>query len=146
MAHRDRTTTYDPSQVIVTFGSLQLRGFQDGTFIKCARAEAKYTTKAGADGETARTRNLNRAGTVEVTLLQTSVSNAELLAKHIADENSAGGLTPEPLVVKDLNGNSLTVAGEAWIEKAPNEEYAKEVGGRVWIFGTGNLRLGPAGN
>jgi len=146
MSHNARTTTYDPSRIAITFGPVRISGIADATFCKVSRAESKYTTKAGADGETARSRNLNRIGTVEITLLQTSAANAELAALHLADEISDGGTPGLPLMVKDLEGNSLTVAFEAWIEKTPDEEYAKEVGERTWVFGTGNLVVHPAGN
>lgn len=146
MAFRERTSTYDPSTVVVTFGELRLEGFSDGTAIKVERSEDRYSTKVGLDGEGARTRNNNRGGTVEVTLLQTSLSNAALSNKAQLDDDSPTPLPPEPLTVKDLNGNSLHHASNAWIQKTPASEYAKEAGDRTWIFGTANLRNYDGGN
>ena len=146
MSYNERTSTYDPSQVVVTFGELRITGYADGTVIKVERDEDRYTKKIGVDGETGRTRNNNRGGTIEVTLLQTSASNLALSAKATADDDAPGGLPPEPLVVKDLEGNSLHVAAAAWIQKLPASEFAKELGQRTWIFGTGSLRQVDGGN
>jgi hypothetical protein len=146
MAYNERTTTYDPSEVVVTFGELRLSGYADGTVIKVERTEERYATKVGLDGEGGRARNNNRAGTIEVTLLQTSASNASLSLKAQADDDAPGGLPPEPLIVKDLQGNSLHVAAAAWIQKLPSSEYAKETGERTWVFGTANLRQFDGGN
>lgn len=146
MAYKERTSTYDPALVVVTWGELRLEGFTDGTAIKVERAEDRYSTKVGLDGEGARTRNNNRSGTVEVTLLQTSLTNGELSTKAQLDDDSAIPLPPQPLTVKDLNGFSLHHAANAWIQKTPASEYAKEAGDRTWVFGTASLRNYDGGN
>ena len=146
MAHNDRLTTYDPSQIVMTFGAFTLKGFADGTFINVTRVEDTYKTKVGADGEGARARQLDSSGIVELTLLQTSASNAVLAALHKADEAAPNGTPPLPLLVKDLEGFSLTVAPLAWIMKPPDEGYSKEVGERLWRFASANLRVLSGGN
>lgn len=146
MAYNERSTTYDPSEIAVTFGPLLIKGFSDGTFVKVERSEERYTTKVGVDGEGAFARNNNRAGTIEVTLLQTSASNAALSALVALDDDAPGPNPPVPCIVKDLQGNSLHVAAAARISKLPASEYQKEVGERTWVFATTSLRQFDGGN
>jgi len=146
VAYNERNSTYDPSQVVVTFGELRLQGYADGTVIKVERSEDRYMLKVGLDGEGGRARNQNRSGTIEITLLQTSASNAALSAKMTLDEDSASPIPPEPMIVKDLEGNTLHAAQNAWIQKSPSSEFAKEIGERTWVFATTNLRFYDGGN
>jgi hypothetical protein len=146
MAYNERNTSYDPSSVIVTFGELRIQGFSDGTSVKVERSEDRYSMKVGLDGEGGRARNNNRSATIEITLLQTSASNAALSNKARLDEDSPVPLAPEPMMIKDLLGNTLHSAQNAWIQKTPSSEFAKEVGERVWVFATTSLRYFDGGN
>jgi hypothetical protein len=146
MGHNPRSTTYDPSSIVITFGPDILRGFGEDTFVKVERAEDRYTTKTGVDGEGAFSRNNNRSGTIEVTLLSTSASNAVLSAHVVLDDDSPVPLPPLPMLVKDLLGNSLHSAASVRVSKLPASEYQKEVGERTWIFSTTNLRQFDGGN
>ena len=126
------TKLYDPDKVVVTFGPAVVSGIAAGTFVSVERNEDAFTVTVGADGETARTRNNNRSGTITITLLQTSSSNDMLSSFAQLDEKSATGVLP--LVVKDLLGNTLCVAPNAWVKKIANAEFGKEHGDREWVL------------
>lgn len=124
--------TYDPAQVVVTLGPYLLSGFAEGTFIKVSRDEDAFSKKTGVDGETARARNKNRAGSVEVTLLQSSQSNDTL--SQIAQADEVGGQGVYPLMIKDLLGTTLVSAPFAWVKKLADVEDGKEIVDRAWTL------------
>jgi hypothetical protein len=140
-----QTRLYDPAEVTVVFGVDEIKGFVDGTFIKGERNEDTFALKVGADGEGTRTRNLNRAGRLTVTIMQTSASNRVLSALAAADEASTNGASVLPLLVKNNIGKSLFMAGEAWIVKQPGPEYGKEPTGREWVFESPNVSIFEGG-
>jgi len=129
------TKEWDPKTVVVTFGEDRLDGFADGSFIRGERNEDLFSVKVSADGvDGARIRNRNRSGKLTLTLLQSSSSNPILSALLSKDELKETGAPPKQLMVKDLAGNSLWFAMEAWIQKYPSQEYAKELSNREWVF------------
>ena len=130
---------YSADQVSLTWGPISMTGRGPDTFCKVERNEDSFKLKVGADGETARSRLLNRSGKITVTLLQTSRTNALLEAALLADEASPNGVSVFPLMVKDYGGNALWVAPEAWIMKPASHEMAAEVGTREWVFECSNL-------
>lgn len=136
--------TYDPKQIIVTFGGNILSGFADGTFVTAERNEDMWTTQIGTDGEDTRSKSNNRSGSITVSLMQTSDSNAVLSALALTDEASNSAALP--LQIKDNSGNTLLIAETAWIKKMPSVEYGREAGPREWVFETGVLVMNVAGN
>jgi hypothetical protein len=126
------TKTYDPALVVVTLGPYLLSGFAEGTFIKVSRDEDAFTDKTGTDGETARARNKNRAGEVELTFLQTSASNDIL--SGLAQAGELTGTDVLPLLIKDLLGTTLVSALNAWPKKIADVEEAKEITDRAWTL------------
>lgn len=137
---------YDPESIIIAFGPNVLSGFAEGTKVRVERDEDTFTKKVGVDGEVTRTRNMNRAGSVTVMLMQTSASNLVLSALHNADELSPNGVSILPLTVKDNAGNSLHTALSAWIKKTPASEHGKDVGEREWVLDTGPMVNVEGGN
>ena len=137
-------TTFSPKKVIVTFGGRILTGFADGSFVTAERESDAFTKVVGADGEAARVASANRSGKVTVTLMQTSDSNDYLSQIAAADELSQA--STGALFIKDASGRSLVTAGEAWIMKVPNAEFAKDLGSREWVFESGDLQITNNGN
>lgn len=136
--------TYDPTQLVVTFGGIPISGFADGTYISVERDEETFTKVTGADGTTARSKTANRSGAVTLTLLQTSLSNDYLSGVALLDELSNSGVLP--LIVKDLSGTTIIFAKEAWVQKPAAFEGAKEVTEREWILDTGDMDVFIGGN
>lgn len=124
--------TYDPAQIVVTLGPYLISGFAEGTFVKVSRDEDAFLKKVGVDGESARARNKNRAGSVELTLLQSSASNDTLSSIALADELAGQGVYP--LMIKDLQGTTLVMAPNAWVKKVADVEEAKEITDRAWVL------------
>lgn len=135
--------TYDPERVVLTFGSITVKGFGPDTFVKAARTEATFTTQVGCGGDVARTRNQNKTGTVEITLMATSQSNDQLTAVALLDEQNGSGIGA--FQVKDLNSLTLCSGENAWIEKWPDMERAKETGVATWVLAIEKLNMAIGG-
>jgi len=137
--------TYDPRDVQIIVGGVPLSGFADGTFINVASDEPLYNKTVGADGEVSRSRSNNRAGTVTITLKQTSNGNDVLSGFAALDDASNGGVFP--MMIKEIgSGRTIVFAQSAWIEQFPDVDYAKEVGDRAWTIATGPLQRFVGGN
>ena len=130
--------TYDPREVIVTFGGIPLTGFADGTFITVSRASERFTKAVGADGEVARSRNNDNTHEVTLTLIQTSPSNNYL--SIIARVDKIMNMGVKALSITDLSGSTLFFWNEAWINNDPDVEFNKEIGDRAWVFNTGQVK------
>lgn len=130
--------TYDPRRVIITIGGVPMMGFADGTFIAIERDQDAFSKVTGADGETARSKSNNRAGSIALTLMQTSISNDVLESFAARDELAGAGIVP--ILVKDLNGGSVFFSATGWVRKRPGAEYSKEIGNRQWVFDCADMR------
>lgn len=131
--------TYDPKNVLVSFGAVSVTGFADGTFVKVERDEDAFSKIVGAGGDVVRTRNRNRSGTFTFTLLASAPEN-DLLSAIAADDERAG-TGARAVMVKELNGTTLAAGQNAWIRKLPGSEYAKEHGTREWVLDVESLDL-----
>lgn len=140
----NKNTTYDPSQVATTMGGGLITGFGDGSMIETEYDEDQWSLKTGADGENVRAKNLNKAGTIKITLLQSSDANILLMGFWSADQLNNGGKVP--FLCKDGSGTSVVAAEQAWIQKLPKVVFAKDVEMREWTIRTGNLKVVVGGN
>lgn len=127
-------TNYNPDQVVVTFASLLLQGFADGSFVKTKPMAPGFTSKAGADRLVSRTRQNDPRVQVSVILMAGSALNTALSAIHEADLDDPNGSGVAPFSIADLNGDSILQATYAWIEQAPEEDYSKDEDEREWVF------------
>lgn len=127
--------SYDPKQVVVTFGPTVLTGYAEGTFIKISRNGNAFEKSRGADGGVDRVNKNALDYSVALTLKQTSPINAILAGLLLADQISNSGTLP--LVVKDLGGATLFTAAQAWIAKDPDQEFSDSLTTREWTFETG---------
>lgn len=140
-----QVTNYDPSRQSVAFMGIDVTGFMDATFIEVERNEDAFTTHVGATGDVTRVRNLNRTGKVVLTLTAAASSNGFLMAIHRTGEQFGIG-DVGPLLIKDLNGNTVCRAAQAWIKKPPKIERAKEAGSCQWEFECAELWIQAGGN
>jgi Protein of unknown function (DUF3277) len=136
--------TYASKKVQIIWGGVALTGVMDDSFVECDRNSDSFTQMTGADGETARSASADKSGKVTVRFLQTSFSNDILSADLTLDELT--NLNAKSLFVKDGSGRSLHSAKEAWITKPAKVVYGKGIEGREWVFETGELQMGAAGN
>lgn len=134
---------YDPKSVVLTLGTHIVSGYADGTFITAARNNQMFTLQSGASGETSRSKSSDFSGTLELVLMQTSISNDFLQSKASLDElNNAGKFTVGLL---DENGTTIISAVEAWVQQQPSVEFGKELSERTWTLETGELIMKVGG-
>lgn len=136
--------TYSPKKVSVIIAGLIATGYAEGTFIQVERAADTFTKVVGSDGEVGRVHSADRSGKITLTLQQTSEFNDVLSALQQADELTLSGKFP--VAVKDNNGTSLYVAGDAWIMKPVNSEYANTMSTREWVIECSDLIPFAGGN
>jgi hypothetical protein len=128
--------TYDPSQVSVIVGGTILKSWNK---IAVAKDEDDWSFSAGTSGEVTRTKNLNKLGTITITLPQTSRDNGVMSAFRVS-----GALLS--CIVKDGSGRSLHVMPEGTVVKPANSEYAKESGEREWTIKGSVVEMTVGGN
>ena len=119
---------YDPSKVSCTVGVDIMKGFGDGAMIEVEYEEDHYSKHIGVDGNGRHVRNLNRSGTITITLADYSPSN--LLLSIIRDVNKA---LPITLTDKSSKGD-LFIASSCMLVKTPALVKGKEAGDNVWVF------------
>lgn len=124
--------TYDPSSVIITIAGVPMSGFTEATFLEIDRNEPTWNMVVGADGLVTRSKTNNFSGTLTLTLKQSSPSNDVLSGLLAIDEATNAGVFP--VLVKDLTGNSIYFAAQAWITQYANSTFDKDVSDRQWIL------------
>lgn len=127
--------TYDPKMVVITFGAVPISGYAEGTFVRVNRSGDAFTKSKGAGGDIERVNRNQGDFEVSITLQQTSSSNTELSAILAADQATNAGVFP--LTIKDMLGNTLFFAPQAWIRKDPEWEDGDDLNSREWTFDTG---------
>lgn len=120
--------TYDPSEVSVVIGGVIVKSWNEVTV---AMEEDRNVLDTGTTGETTRTKNANRLGTIVIDMPQTSEDNLKLSGLLALD-------VPVPCAVIDSGGFSLHVMPQGVIMKSPDSGYGKENGTREWTI-TGDI-------
>ena len=128
--------TYNPDRIVLLLGGVQAQGFDEDTFIEIAPLADAVTSKAGADGEVARSIGTDLRHTITITLMQTSPTNDVLSGLAAADRLTCGGAA-FPVLVQDLCGRTFFAAASAWVSQRPTQAFGREVGNRVWQLTTG---------
>lgn len=136
--------TYASDEVQIIVGGVPMSGLADGTFVSISRDEQAFTKVTGADGSTSRSKSANRAGAITITLKQTSPSNDVLSGFMIADEQGNNGVVP--IMVKDTGGRTLCYASAAWVQQAPDQDFAKEISNREWVMDCARIDILVGGN
>jgi hypothetical protein len=136
--------TYASDEVQIIVGGVPMSGLADGTFVSISRDEQAFTKVTGADGSTSRSKSANRAGSITITLKQTSPANDVLSGFMIADEQSNNGVVP--VMVKDTGGRTLHYASAAWVQQMPDQDFAKEISNREWVMDCARINSFVGGN
>jgi hypothetical protein len=135
MAANPLVSTYDPKKVIITLGGVPINGYADGTFVQIDPNSEAWTKKVGADGEVARGLSNDNTHTIQITLLQTSLSNTYLRTVMNADKLTGLGMLT--LSFMDLNSGEAHFWPQAWVTTDPSLGRAKETTDVQWTIHTG---------
>jgi hypothetical protein len=122
------TKTYDPGQVCLTLGASII---QQWDAINVSRAEDSWTFITGTNGEVTRTKNLNKLGSIKVTLPQTSTDNDKISASQVA-----GSLISCALI--DKSGTTIVTMPAGTVVKPADIDEEKESKQREWTI-TGEI-------
>lgn len=132
--------TYDPQLVVTSFNGLTIDGYGPDTIIKVSRNEDGWSYQPSNSGRGARSRNPNKSGIIEITLIRSAPANAYLSAIAVADELRGTGVGD--FLVKDLTTSSaLCESRNTWIKKFPDWERAKEIETVTWILESDEISL-----
>lgn len=122
-----RPKGYDPTLIKVYAGGILMKDFGEDTMVKVTRAEDMRSTTVGADGNVTVNKSANNTGTLEITIMNNSASNAVLKGLSRLDKGF-------PVAVVDLNyaGDLGSATTFAFIQNIPDFERAAKVGECTW--------------
>jgi len=129
--------TYNPKKVIVIFGAHQITGFSEDSIISIEPHGEGMQKYVGADGEVARSIDPDETFTITVPLASTSKSNTYLSALYNRDRHT--GTTMLPILIKDLSGDTLFHAEQAWVQNFPEGGRGRVVEEQEWTIDTGQV-------
>lgn len=115
--------TYSPDKVSLADGSHIVTGFAEDSFIVITPIGDGTSYVRGADGEIARTVNMNNMYTVKITLLQTSASNEYFQKRYDKDQNDGDAI--DPITIKDLMGKEKFFGQKSWVTKPAERKKGK---------------------
>ena len=134
--------TYDPKEVKIAWNGIDLSdAFAPDTFITITRMEDGFAPTAGASGTIARTRNANRMGQIDITLMQNAPANNLLAAAALLDESALAEVL-SVITITDPSGSvDFVIALDAWIRKIADVELGADYGTRTWNFDCADLTI-----
>lgn len=129
--------TYDPKRVQVIFGAKRLSGFADDSIISIAPHGEGMQLYVGADGEAGRSIDPDHTFEVTISLATTSKSNTYLSGVYNLDRATGKGMLP--LMIKDLSGDTLFFAEQAWVSNFPEAGRGRTIDTQEWVIQTGQV-------
>lgn len=129
--------TYDPKKVVFVYGGRQITGFNEDDMITIRPNGEGMQLFVGADGEVARSIDPNHTFEIEASLSTASKSNTYLSEQYNKDRSTGSNM--QPLLIKDLAGDTLFYARQAWVANFPESTRGRTVAGQNWIFHTGQI-------
>lgn len=109
-----------------------LDGVIDGEFVTETSDNPRWVREHDRQGNATRVRNNNRGGSFSVTISASSPTNTRL--SLAVQEDDVSEACVGPLVLKDLNGNTVLEADGAFLADMATVTFGAERGSRVWIF------------
>lgn len=125
---------YDAASVFVSVAGIPISGWADGEFLNVVLDTDTFEDVVGSDGEVTRSKSNDGRATATLRLMQSSPSNALLMAAHIADKATPGGVGVGPFLVNDRLSMEGGVAEKCWIKKVPDMSFDRVVKEREWIL------------
>src|SRR5688500_8393980 len=114
---------YSPDKVHLIWNGINITGYAPDTFVQVERDEDGFIKYVGSLGDVARSRSLNKAGKVTVTLM--AVSPVNDLLYTLAAQDEADGTAYGSLQLLDLSGTTRCHSEIAWVLKWPTIERGK---------------------
>jgi len=113
----------------------------DSVFV-ATRTHDLVTTSGNARGDNANSKNINKHGTIEFTLMKNSTVNGLLEAAYQAQELIQEDYWSN-FTVLDPSDPVQVTALNCWFTKAPDTTKANEAGEVTWMFGCHRLQRIP---
>lgn len=144
----ERLSTYRPNQVFATIiyngQAHTISGYSEDSMITIARNVETFSLYTGADDTNTRVHNANTAGTITLSLQQTSFSNDFLNQIHQIDTENLNALFSISIV--DRSGRSVYFSEEAYIGVPPESGFANSMQTRDWVIHAPKLKQKLGGN
>lgn len=131
---------YDADQFKIQVAGIQIAkgpgksGYADGEFLSVKKTKDSFTIVEGTDGTVARSKVNSRTIEIELTLLQTNATNADLSALWQSDENNPNGQGIGSFLVQDLQGTTKIMCTKSWISKPADVVLDRGAKGRKWMM------------
>lgn len=126
------TGTYSLLDSSILYGGI-LDGFADGDAISIEPLGDRWAEIVGSDGSILRVDTGQKAFTVTINLMQSSASNAILMACYLADTETPGGVLL-PFTYKDPNANDAFFSPKAWIKRLPTMGRGNKGNTQTWTL------------
>lgn len=124
---------YTFKNVNVIFGILELQGYADGDdVVKIVPDADSFTKLVGAKGDVARSQSNDNSCTITIKLLQTSLSNKELMALFNLDKTT--GAATAPMLINDKETGETYIINNAWIMRHPDVSRGQGISPMEWVF------------
>lgn len=131
---------YSPKDVVCSWNGIAIEGFAPDSFLRLQRTSPLVTLVVGAGGQVALTRNADKTGTIEIELMQTSLSNQMLSAIQAKQDNmELEEDISSNFVIYDPSGSVLATGINAWLQELPQIELGRDQNSKTWIFGCEKL-------
>ncbi|QAX98308.1 hypothetical protein EcSzw1_93 [Escherichia phage EcSzw_1] len=131
---------YSPKDVVCSWNGIAIEGFAPDSFLRLQRTSPLVTPVVGAGGQVALTRNADKTGTIEIELMQTSLSNQMLSAIQAKQDDMELEVDiSSNFVIYDPSGSVLATGINAWLQELPQIELGRDQNSKTWIFGCEKL-------
>ena len=131
---------YSPKDVVCSWNGIAIEGFAPDSFLRLQRTSPLVTPVVGAGGQVALTRNADKTGTIEIELMQTSLSNQILSAIQAKqDDMELEEDISSNFVIYDPSGSVMATGINAWLQELPQVELGRDQNSKTWIFGCERL-------
>ena len=128
------TEVYSFDSVIVTLGGVEITGWSDGDdSIKVTPNQDKTTKIVGNDRSVIFNKSVDDSGEIELKLMTTSDSNADLNDIFNA-YNDHDLLFEDGILIRDFSGNTLWHADNLVVKNLPVSDRGAVSGFQTWVL------------
>jgi hypothetical protein len=130
-----KVKTYNPKKIVASLGNHSVTGPAEGSWITLEQGGDGVTKVVGAYGEVQRSISPDETYNIKLTLLWGSPTNEWLRRKLKQDRADSNAIFP--VLIKDLVGNTVFSAEEAWVAKDATINYDLTAQALEWTLETG---------